>query len=97
MSDPGYRRRNYHSAAYRLFRQFKAWRDGYDQNGPCGSLPDRRERVPNSTESTPRMGDMDDATMLRWAYRISAADAEVAINQSNEAIGRVKRKTGEAA
>lgn len=95
--DPGLRRRNYHFLTHQLAKQFRAWRDGYDDKGPCGPMRDRRESVPNSTETTPRMGDMDDEQIDFWARRISAADAEQAINMSNEAERRAKIRAGEGA
>ncbi len=84
----GMRRRNYQNMVDRMHRQFLAWRT---------TMPDYRMKVPNSTETTPRMGDMDYLTSLRWAHRVSAADAEASINKSNEAMGRAKLRAGEAA
>ncbi len=81
------RRRNYHNMVDRLRNQMIDWRT---------SMPDYRMDVPNSSAKTPRMGDMDPATALRWAERVSQADAESSINKSNESAGRAKGRAGEA-
>lgn len=85
--DPGMRRRNYHYACHHLAATFREWRR---------TRPTHREPVPNSTLSTPPMGEMDDDAIDHWARRISAADAEVSINQTNEALARTKVRAGEA-
>lgn len=96
--DPGLRRRNYQRASAELAKVFRMWRDGRNAEGaPVPANRDRREKVPNSTSTTPRMGDMSDSEIDYWARRISAADAEVSINQTNDALGRAKRRAGEAA
>lgn len=83
------RRRNYHNMCNRLHKQFLEWRD----SKPRYVMP-----VPNSTQSTPRMGDLDYTSALRWARRVTQADAEQSINMSNEqnAVARSKRRAGEA-
>ena len=86
--DPGMRRANYHRAIAKLAEVFRLWRR---------DNPSKREQVPNSTEGTPPMGELDDPAIDYWARRISAADAEESINQSNEAIARAKVRAGEAA
>lgn len=95
--DPSMRRRNYHHGIDGLTRLLKSLRDGYDDAGPCPANTDYRIAVPNSTAVSPRVGDMDDATIAAWARRVSAADAEVSINQTNESLGRAKYRSGEAA
>lgn len=97
IEDPSMRRRNYHHSVAELIKLFRSWRNGYDEHGPCPANRDRREHVPNTTTSTPRMGDMTDNEIDYWARRIAAADAEVSINQTNESIGRGKLRAGEAA
>lgn len=85
--DPGMRRRNYHFACHHLAETFRGWRR---------ARPTHREPVPNSTLSTPPMGEMDDDQIDLWARRISAADAEISINQTNEGLQRAKARAGEA-
>lgn len=85
--DPGMRRRNYQHCAHHLAETFRGWRR---------NRPTHREPVPNSTLSTPPMGEMDDDEIDHWARRISAADAEISINQTNEGLKRAKARAGEA-
>lgn len=92
------RRRNYHHSVAELAKLFRMWRDGRADDGrPIPPNRDKRMDVPNATTRTPRMGDMTDEQIDYWARRISAADAEVSINQTNEALRRAKQRTGEAA
>jgi hypothetical protein len=79
------RRRNYHNLASRLHGQMLKWRD---------EKPRYRIPVPNATTETPPMGELDYSSAWAWAYRITAADAEVSINMSNEAAGRAKQRAG---
>lgn len=95
--DPSLRRRNYHHSIHELQQLLRSLRDGYDSNGPCPANPDYRLDVPNSTTRTPRVGDMSDSEIDSWARRVAAADAEVSVRQSNEALGRAKQRAGEAA
>ena len=95
--DPSLRRRNYHHGIDELSKLLRSLRDGYDARGPCPQNTDYRIHVPNSTETSPRVGDMNDEQIAAWARRVSAADAEVSINQTNEALGRARARNGEGA
>ena len=86
--DPGMRRANYHRATAKLAEVFRLWRR---------DNPSKRDQVPNSTERPPPMGELDDDAIDFWARRTPAADAEVSINQTNEALARAKARAGEAA
>lgn len=97
--DPSLRRRNYHHSIHELQKLMRSLRDGYDASGPCRANPDYRLDVPNTfgLVKTPRVGDMNEGEIDYWARRVAAADAEVSINQTNEALGRAKQRAGEAA
>lgn len=87
--DPDMRRRNFVRMHHEMIKQFKAWRT---------DAPGRREPLsPYSTRTTPRMGDMTDEEIDRYAREICSFDAERSINQRNEAIKRSKKRMGEAA
>lgn len=95
--EPNLRRRNYHHSVYELIKLLKSLRDGYDERGKCTPNPRYRIDVPGTTTTSPPVGEMDDVEIAYWARRVAAKDAEISINQTNEALARAKARAGEAA